>query len=145
MNTLPIGLLIEGLVALLLLITIGFCVALNRRLRLLRADEHMFHSTIAELSAASMRAEQAIAALRVAAHESSDALSAQVRHAEKLAQDLARQTAAGEAVFTRISAIARAAQQPSAGAARATAEPAASAQRLAPLRPNQTVRKERAA
>ena len=35
-----IGMIIEGLVAILLMLTIGYCMLLNRRLKLLNADEH---------------------------------------------------------------------------------------------------------
>jgi hypothetical protein len=36
------GLIIEGLVAVLLVLTIGYCMLLNRRLTRLRNDEHSF-------------------------------------------------------------------------------------------------------
>ncbi|MEP3301507.1 MAG: chemotaxis protein, partial [Roseibium sp.] len=39
MSPLPVGMIIEGLVAVLLLVTIGYCFTLNRRLQRLRADE----------------------------------------------------------------------------------------------------------
>ena len=35
-----LGLMIETLVAILLLLTIGYCMLLNKRLRRLKADEH---------------------------------------------------------------------------------------------------------
>jgi len=35
-----LGLMIESLVAVLLLLTIAFCIMLNRRLKKLKADEH---------------------------------------------------------------------------------------------------------
>ena len=34
-----IGIMIEGLVAILLMLTVGYCMLLNRRLKLLKADE----------------------------------------------------------------------------------------------------------
>ena len=36
-----LGIMIEGLVAILLMLTIGYCMLLNRRLKLLRADEEL--------------------------------------------------------------------------------------------------------
>lgn len=110
MNGLPIGLIIEGLVALLLLITIGFCVALNRRIRLLRSDEQMLRTVVADLNAATMRAENAIANLRRAVNESNDALSTQMHGVDAKAEELHQQIAAGEAVIARIFAITKAAQ-----------------------------------
>lgn len=109
MSGLPIGLVIEGLVALLLLITIGFCIALNRRIRMLRADEQMLRSVIGDLNSATIRAENAIAGLRVAAKEASEALSGQMRDAEDMAHELRRSVESGESVVTRIAAITRAA------------------------------------
>jgi len=43
------GLMIESLVAILLLLTIGYCVILNGRLKRLKADEQALKGTIAEL------------------------------------------------------------------------------------------------
>ena len=43
------GLMIESLVAILLLLTIAFCVVLNSRLKKLKADEQALKGTIAEL------------------------------------------------------------------------------------------------
>jgi hypothetical protein len=40
------GLMIESLVAVLLLITIGYCMILNRRLKRLRGDEQALKATI---------------------------------------------------------------------------------------------------
>ena len=54
------GLMIESLVALLLLLTIGYCIALNRRLKRLRADEQSLKATIAELITATEIAERAV-------------------------------------------------------------------------------------
>ena len=41
-----IGLIIESLVALLLLLTISYCILLNRRLKTLKADEQALKATI---------------------------------------------------------------------------------------------------
>ena len=44
-----IGIMIEGLVAILLMLTVGYCMLLNRRLKLLKADEHSLRATISEI------------------------------------------------------------------------------------------------
>ena len=44
-----LGMAIEALVAVLLLITIGYCMLLNSRLKRLRSDEHSLKAVIAEL------------------------------------------------------------------------------------------------
>ena len=54
------GLVIEGLVAVLLIVTIGYCILLNKRLQRLKADEQSLKATIAELITATEIAERAI-------------------------------------------------------------------------------------
>jgi hypothetical protein len=44
-----LGVVIESLVAVLLMLTIGYCMVLNKRLKRLKADEHSLKATIAEL------------------------------------------------------------------------------------------------
>jgi hypothetical protein len=41
-----IGMITDGLVAFLLVVTIGYCILLNRRLKLLKADEQSLRATI---------------------------------------------------------------------------------------------------
>jgi len=99
------GLIIESLVALLLLLTIGYCVALNRRLKRLRADEHSFKSIIAELVAAIETAERAVAGLKRAATECEDSLGMRLRTAENRCIELDSKLAAGDAVLARLSRV----------------------------------------
>jgi hypothetical protein len=54
------GLAIESLVAVLLILTIGYCMLLNKRLKRLRADEQSLKATISELITATEIAERAI-------------------------------------------------------------------------------------
>jgi hypothetical protein len=54
-----LGLMIESLVAVLLLLTIAFCIVLNRRLKKLKADEQALKGTISELITATEIAERA--------------------------------------------------------------------------------------
>ena len=58
------GFLIESLVSILLLLTILYCVRLNKQLRLLKADEQSLRATISELITATEIAERAIAGLK---------------------------------------------------------------------------------
>ena len=55
-----IAMMIEALVAMLLTITIGYCVILNKRLRRLNSDEMSLKATISELITATEIAERAI-------------------------------------------------------------------------------------
>jgi hypothetical protein len=52
------GMIIEMLVAILLALTIAYCISLNRRLKLLKADEQSLRATISELVTATEIAER---------------------------------------------------------------------------------------
>jgi hypothetical protein len=97
--------MIESLVAFLLLLTIGYCVILNRRLKRLKADEMSLKATISELITATGMAERAVAGLKVAAHECEGTLGERLRAAERCCADLNRQTHAGTVVLDRISRV----------------------------------------
>ena len=58
------GIAIESLVAILLMLTIGYCMLLNARLKRLKADEHSLKATIGELITATEIAERAIGGLK---------------------------------------------------------------------------------
>jgi hypothetical protein len=99
------GLIIEGLVAVLLLVTIGYCILLNRRLERLRADEQSLKGTISELITATEIAERAVIELKRAAHENDATLGERVRAAERCCVELDRQVSAGDVVLTRLSRV----------------------------------------
>ena len=110
MSTLPLGMIIEGLVAVLLVITIGYCFTLNRRLQRLRADEEVLRATISELMTATEIAERAILGLKTTAAEADKTLGSRLKQAETMSHTLAEQVGEGELVFARISQIAEAAR-----------------------------------
>ena len=85
-----LGMIIEGLVAILLMLTIGYCMMLNRRLKLLRADEGALRATIGELITATEIAERAIAGLKVTARDCELGLGERLTRAERLTADLDR-------------------------------------------------------
>ena len=99
------GLTIEILVAILLMVTIGYCYTLNRRLERLRADEQSLKGTIAELITATEIAERAVNELTRAAQENDATLGERVRAAERCCVELDRQVSAGDIVLTRLSRV----------------------------------------
>ena len=115
------GLVIEILVAMLLMLTIGYCYTLNRRLERLRADEQSLKGTIAELITATEIAERAVSELKHTAQENDATLGERVRAAERCCVELDRQVSAGDVVLTRLSRVVVAARSlqdvPSAAAA----------------------------
>ncbi|HEX2215464.1 MAG TPA: DUF6468 domain-containing protein [Xanthobacteraceae bacterium] len=112
-----IGFAIEGLVAALLTITIGYCVMLNRRLTRLKADEQTLKATISELITATEIAERAIAGLKTTVHECDQSLGQRLKRAEATSSDLARQIAAGDQVIGKLAQIAGVAGPPPTGPA----------------------------
>ena len=99
------GMIIECLVAILLMLTIGYCMMLNRRLKLLKADEQSLRATISELITATEIAERAIAGLKVTVRECDAGLGERLVRAERLKIDLDVAVAAGKDVLGRLSQI----------------------------------------
>lgn len=128
MSTLPIGTIIELLVAVLLLVTIGYCWVLNNRLQRLRADEETLRATISELMTATEIAERAILGLKSTASEADKTLGARMNEAEKMSRELAGQVHEGEKIFSKISQIAEAARGGNAQRGAANRAPAAAHQ-----------------
>jgi hypothetical protein len=105
-----LGLMIESLVAVLLLITIAFCVVLNRRLKKLRADEQALKGTISELITATEIAERAIAGLKMTVRDCDQNLSDRLNAGESLSRELGIKTETGREVLSQLTKIALAAR-----------------------------------
>lgn len=103
-----LGIIIEALVAILLMMTIGYCMLLNRRLKLLRADEDALRATIAELITATEIAERAIAGLKATAHDCETGLGERLGRAEILNVELDHKLTAGKHVVGDLMKIAAA-------------------------------------
>jgi hypothetical protein len=104
------GMMIEGLVAILLMLTVNYCMLLNRRLKLLKADEMSLRATISELITATEIAERAIAGLKITVHECDIGLGERLSRAEAVSTDLDRKLTVGKDVLNRLSQIAAAAR-----------------------------------
>lgn len=109
-----LGLIIESLVAVLLVLTIAYCMLLNARLKRLKSDEHSLKAVIAELITATEIAERAIGGLKVAVRDVNENLGNQLSTANEMSDQLKKQLVEGEAVVRRLSRIASAARPPSA-------------------------------
>jgi Domain of unknown function (DUF6468) len=105
-----IGYLVEIMVSILLLLTILYCVRLNRQLRLLKADEQTLRATISELITATEIAERAIAGLKSTMRDGEQNLSERLEQIERVTGELDKQLAAGEELLGRVSRIANAAR-----------------------------------
>jgi hypothetical protein len=107
-----IGMIIESVVAILLMLTVGYCMLLNRRLKLLKADEHSLRATISELITATEIAERAIAGLKVTVHECDIGLGQRLNRAEAMTNELDRRLTSGKDVLHRLSQIVIAGRPP---------------------------------
>jgi hypothetical protein len=108
-----LGIVIESLVAILLVLTIGYCMLLNARLKRLKADEHSLKATIAELITATEIAERAIGGLKHTVRDVNENLGDQLTAAAQMSQQLKKQLAEGDNIVRRLSKIAIAARPPS--------------------------------
>jgi chromosome segregation ATPase len=101
---------IESLVAVLLLLTIGYCMVLNKRLLRLKADEQSLKATIGELITATEIAERAIGGLKHTVRDVNENLGSQLNSATDMSRQLTKLLAEGDGVLRRISKIAVAAR-----------------------------------
>ena len=103
-NILPLT--IESLVAILLLLTILYCIRLNEQLKRLKADGSSMQQTIAELITATESAERAIAGLKATVQEADETLGERLKAAERYTVEMRSNAAAGAEVLNRLSKIA---------------------------------------
>jgi chromosome segregation ATPase len=99
------GIAIESLVAILLMLTIGYCMLLNKRLKRLKADEHSLKATIGELITATEIAERAIGGLKHTVRDVNENLGDQLAAASQISQQLKKQLAEGDNLIRRLSRI----------------------------------------
>ena len=99
------GVIVEMLVAILLALTIIYCISLNRRLKLLKADEQSLRATISELVTATEIAERAIAGLKLTVQECEAGLGERLRSADRFTAELDRSVAAGRELLDRLARI----------------------------------------
>ena len=105
-----LGVIIESLVAILLMVTIGYCMLLNKRLKRLKADEHSLKATIAELITATEIAERAIGGLKHTVRDVNENLGSQLTAATEMSSQLKKQLSECDIVVRRLSKITLAAR-----------------------------------
>ena len=99
---LPLGLFVESAVAILMALTIGYCILLNHRLKMLHADKDVLRQMVADLVGATNLANQAIRELKQTAVEADLALNARLEEAETFGVELANHVNAGTVLMERI-------------------------------------------
>lgn len=112
-----LGMVVEGSVAVLLAVTIGYCVILNARLKRLHADRDTLQKMVGDLVQATALANAAVMELKTAALDADNQLSSRLQEAAKFEQTLTQSVATGSHLIekiARITAAARAQMQPEA-------------------------------
>ena len=107
---LPFGVFVESAVSVLLVVTIGYCVVLNERLKRLHADRSALQQMVTDLVRATDLANAAVKELKVTAVEADAAHAARIEEAERFGIELANHVAAGQQVMERIAKITAVAQ-----------------------------------
>jgi preprotein translocase subunit YajC len=99
------GMIIESLVAVLLLVTIFYCMLLNKRLQRLKADEQSLKATIAELITATEIAERAIGGLKVTVRDCNENLGNQLAAAAEMSVELDSRLSSSDDLVRKLSRI----------------------------------------
>lgn len=110
------GLIVEGMVAILLATTIGYCIILNQRLKRLHSDRDQLRKMVADLVQATSLANAAVTELKTAAVEADAVLQGRLQEAETFGIELANHVNAGQQIMDRIAKITTMARSTSAAA-----------------------------
>ncbi|CCQ74121.1 DUF6468 domain-containing protein [Magnetospira sp. QH-2] len=84
----PISLFLDIIVAILLVMTIGYAVVLNRRLAVLRQDRDELERLAAEFASATVRADEGVRRLKGTADELGAMMDTRISKAQGLKEDL---------------------------------------------------------
>jgi hypothetical protein len=107
---LPLGIVVETLVAILLATTIGYCVILNQKLKRLHSDRGELRQMVADLVQATGLAQSAIKELKATAQEAEAGLESRLSDAETFGVQLANHVSAGQQIMERLARITNAAR-----------------------------------
>jgi hypothetical protein len=133
--TMSLPLAADGIVSILLLITICYAMALSRKLNALRRDKMALKALVTQLADASASAEAGVAGFRAAAHDIGRTLEKKLQDAQALRDDLAYMIERGGATADRLEGTIRTRREaaaPEAAPERPRAAPAPSALRSEP-------------
>ena len=104
------GMLVEIAVALLLAVTIGYCVLLNHRLKRLHQDRETMLRAVSDLVQATGLAHAAVKELKTAALEAETQLGRRIEEARSFSGEIAASVESGGQLVARIAKITAAAR-----------------------------------
>lgn len=108
MDGFSLGIAIESLVAVLLAVTIGYCVLVNRKLANLRSDQSELKKIVRDLHLATDHAAQAIMGLRESAANADESLGMQLERVKVIDKQLRESIGRGDALLAKLTAMPRA-------------------------------------
>ncbi len=111
MNEGSLGLIIEGLVSVLLVATIFYCISVNRKLERLRHEQKGMHNFIRELSVATGNADKAIQGLRSTVQETGNELAGQIDKSHTITRRLKSEIENAEQTLSKLAVFAGKARQ----------------------------------
>jgi hypothetical protein len=121
MDGIPLGMAVEGAVAILLILTIGYCIVLNHRLKRLHSDRETLRQMVTDLVQATNLANSAVMELKTAAGDADDRLARRIEEADSFLIQFANHITSGRALMEKIAKITTAARP--AAVAEVAAEP----------------------
>lgn len=133
-----LGLIVEGSVAVLLAVTILYCIVLNARLKRLHADRETMAKTVGDLVQATALANAAVMELKTTALDAETKLYDRLEEAAAFEKSLATHVSTGSQLIEkilRITKAARAQQLADASAAKEEAAEPVETVRAAPIEP----------
>lgn len=92
----------QGVLAILLMLTIGYCAVLERRLRSIRSAHQEMQGLIEEFGKATLQAQRSITGLRDTAREISGELQGDIDSAQSLRDELRMITQSGNTLADKI-------------------------------------------
>ncbi len=98
----PFGMILEGVVAILLIVTVGYCFILDRRLQALRSGREELQSVVENLNAAIGQAQTTILDLKSHAGDSARLLEERIARAQNLADELSLMVQSGNSIAERL-------------------------------------------
>jgi hypothetical protein len=98
----PIDLILDGIVAILLAVTVAYCVVLDRSLRALRNGRDELRGLIENLDRATVGANFSVQELKKAGDTLGADLEAQIQKARKLADELGMMVESGDNIANRL-------------------------------------------
>lgn len=106
------GLMLETLVAVLLVVTIGYCFVLNRRLALLRHGQSEMHTVVLTLNQATEKARISVEQMRRNSISLTEELSEKIKSGRTLVDELGMMVESGNSIADRLAGTSSAGRSP---------------------------------